>query len=41
MVALRKEVKIFIVRSLALFNTPEETVKLVNEKYPQIKVTRQ
>ncbi len=41
MVALRKEVKVFIVRSLALFNTPEETAKLVNEKYPQIKVTRQ
>lgn len=41
MAALRKEVKLFIVRSLAVFNTPEETVKLVNEEYKNLNVTRQ
>ncbi|AXY61754.1 DUF2280 domain-containing protein [Acinetobacter sp. WCHAc010052] len=41
MAALRKEVKLFIVRSLAQFNTPEETAKLVNEEYKNLSVSRQ
>lgn len=41
MAALRKEVKLFIVRSLAQFNTPEETAKLVNEEYKNLNVSRQ
>lgn len=41
MAALRKEVKLFIVRSLAVFNTPEETAKLVNEEYKDLNVSRQ
>lgn len=41
MAALRKEVKLFIVRSLAVFNTPEETARLVNEEYENLKVSRQ
>ncbi|MEG2264222.1 MAG: DUF2280 domain-containing protein [Acinetobacter sp.] len=41
MATLRKEVKLFIVRSLAVFNTPEETVKLVSEEYKNLNVTRQ
>ncbi|MEQ1324881.1 DUF2280 domain-containing protein [Acinetobacter soli] len=41
MAALRKEVKLFIVRSLAVFNTPEETAKLVNEEYEDLNVSRQ
>ena len=40
MAALKKEVKLFIVRSLAVFNTPTETVELVNQEYG-IKVTKQ
>ena len=41
MATLRKEVKLFIVRSLAVFNTPEETAKLVNEEYKNLNVSRQ
>ena len=41
MAILRKEVKLFIVRSLAVFNTPEETAKLVNEEYKNLNVSRQ
>ncbi|HCK31814.1 DUF2280 domain-containing protein [Acinetobacter ursingii] len=41
MAALRKEVKLFIVRSLAVFNTPEETARLVNEEYKDLNVSRQ
>ncbi|RLL32511.1 DUF2280 domain-containing protein [Acinetobacter cumulans] len=41
MAALRKEVKLFIVRSLAQFNTPEETARLVNEEYKNLNVSRQ
>lgn len=41
MAALRKEVKLFIVRSLAVFNTPEETARLVNEEYKNLNVSRQ
>lgn len=41
MAALRKEVKLFIVRSLAVFNTPEETARLVNEEYKKLNVSRQ
>lgn len=40
MAQLRKEVKIYIVRSLAQFNTPQETVQAVNADF-DIKVTRQ
>ena len=40
MAALRKEVKLFIVRSLAVFNTPTETVELVNQEYGVV-VTKQ
>ena len=40
MAQLRKEVKIYIVRSLAQFNTPQETVQAVNADFG-IKVTRQ
>ncbi|MEC8125280.1 MAG: DUF2280 domain-containing protein [Pseudomonadota bacterium] len=40
MAALKKEVKLFIVRSLAVFNTPTETVELVNQEYGVI-VTKQ
>ena len=40
MAALKKEVKLFIVRSLAVFNTPTETAELVNQEYG-IKVTKQ
>lgn len=40
MAALKKEVKLFIVRSLAVFNTPSETVELVHQDYG-IKVTKQ
>jgi hypothetical protein len=41
MATLRKEVKLFIVRSLAQFNTPEETARLVNEEYKNLSVSRQ
>lgn len=43
MAQLKKEVKLFIVRSLAVFNTPKETADLVNEEYKDagLKVTRQ
>lgn len=41
MATLRKEVKLFIVRSLAQFNTPEETARLVNEEYKNLNVSRQ
>lgn len=40
MAALKKEIKLFIVRSLAVFNTPTETVELVNQEYGVI-VTKQ
>lgn len=40
MAQLRKEVKIYIVRSLAQFNTPQETAQAVNVDFG-IKVTRQ
>ena len=40
MAALKKEVKLFIVRSFAVFNTPTETAELVNQEYG-IKVTKQ
>ncbi|MFW1746232.1 DUF2280 domain-containing protein [Acinetobacter guillouiae] len=40
MAALKKEVKLFIVRSLAVFNTPTETVELVNQEYGVV-VTKQ
>ncbi|MFW2149143.1 DUF2280 domain-containing protein [Acinetobacter sp. TY1] len=41
MATLRKEVKLFIVRSLAVFNTPEETARFVNEEYKNLNVSRQ
>jgi len=40
MAQLKKEIKIFIVRSLAVFNTPKETVDAVNEEF-KIKVSPQ
>ncbi|WP_038342149.1 DUF2280 domain-containing protein [Acinetobacter sp. A47] len=40
MAALKKEVKLYIVRSLAMHNTPQETVELVNAIFSQ-KITRQ
>lgn len=40
MAALKKEVKLFIVRSLARFNTPSETADLVHQDYG-IKITKQ
>ena len=40
MAALKKEIKLFIVRSLAVFNTPTETVELVNQEFGVI-VTKQ
>ncbi|NNH00224.1 DUF2280 domain-containing protein [Acinetobacter sp. ANC 5414] len=40
MAALKKEVKLFIVRSLAIFNTPTETVELVHQEYG-VQVTKQ
>lgn len=40
MAALKKEIKLFIVRSLAVFNTPTETAELVNQEYG-VKVTKQ
>ena len=40
MARLRKEVQTYIVRSLAQFNTPQETVVLVKEEFG-IDVTRQ
>ncbi|MCU4495304.1 DUF2280 domain-containing protein [Acinetobacter ursingii] len=40
MAVLKKEIKLFIVRSLAVFNTPSETVELVHQEYG-IKVTKQ
>ena len=40
MAALKKEVKLFIVRSLAVFNTPTETADLVNQEYG-VNVTKQ
>ena len=40
MARLRKEVRLFIVRSLAVFNTPTETAKAVQEEF-KITVTRQ
>lgn len=40
MAQLKKEVKLFIVRSLAVFNTPKETVDAVNEEF-KIKVSSQ
>ncbi|WP_353171305.1 DUF2280 domain-containing protein [Acinetobacter rudis] len=40
MATLNKRQKLFIVRSLAVFNTPQETVALVKEEF-NIEVTRQ
>lgn len=40
MATLNKKQKLFIVQSLAVFNTPQETVQLVKEEY-DIDVTRQ
>lgn len=40
MAALKKEIKLYIVRSLAIFNTPSETVELVHQEYG-VKVTKQ
>ncbi|WP_052209127.1 DUF2280 domain-containing protein [Acinetobacter sp. A47] len=40
MATLNKKQKLFIVQSLAVFNTPQETVQLVKEEY-NIDVTRQ
>ncbi|MFH4247123.1 DUF2280 domain-containing protein, partial [Acinetobacter baumannii] len=40
MASLNKKQKLFIVRSLAVFNTPQETVSLVKEEF-NIDVTRQ
>lgn len=40
MAVLKKEVKLYIVRSLAVFNTPSETVELVHQEYG-VKVTKQ
>lgn len=40
MAVLKKEVKTFIVRSLAMFNTPAETVEAVKQEFG-IQVTRQ
>jgi hypothetical protein len=40
MAALKKEIKLYIVRSLAVFNTPTETVELVNQEYG-VAVTKQ
>ncbi len=40
MARLKKEVQIYIVRSLAAFNTPTETARLVQEEF-KIEVTRQ
>lgn len=40
MAVLKKEVKLFIVRSLARFNTPTETAELVNQDYG-VQVTKQ
>lgn len=40
MAQLKKEVKLFIVRSLAIFNTPTETAELVYQEFG-LKVTRQ
>lgn len=40
MATLKKEIKLYIVRSLAMFNTPQETVDLVNEEF-KVKISRQ
>lgn len=40
MARLKKEVKLFIVRSLAVFNTPKETVDLIQQEFSE-KVTPQ
>ena len=40
MARLKKEVQVFIVRSLAVFNTPTETALLVQEEF-QLQITRQ
>ncbi|OTG95004.1 DUF2280 domain-containing protein [Acinetobacter sp. ANC 3832] len=40
MARLKKEVQVFIVRSLAQFNTPQETANLVQEEF-QLQITRQ
>ena len=40
MARLKKEVQVFIVRSLAVFNTPTETAQLVQEEF-QLQITRQ
>ncbi|MDR0070944.1 DUF2280 domain-containing protein, partial [Acinetobacter sp. 11520] len=40
MATLNKKQKLFIVQSLAVFNTPQETVSLVKEEF-DIEVSRQ
>lgn len=40
MAQLKKEIKLFIVRSLAVFNTPSETAQAVKEEF-NIEVSRQ
>ncbi len=40
MARLKKEIKIYIVRSLAVFNTPKETVELIQQEH-DVKVTPQ
>lgn len=40
MAQLKKEIKLFIVQSLAVFNTPQETVDAVNVEFG-VKITRQ
>lgn len=40
MAQLRKEVKLFIVRSLAVFNTPSETAQAVHQEFG-VEVTKQ
>lgn len=40
MAQLKKEIKLFIVRSLAVFNTPTETAKAVSEEF-NIQLSRQ
>lgn len=40
MAQLKKEVKLFIVRSLAVFNTPSETAEAVYQEF-EVKITKQ
>lgn len=40
MAQLKKEIKLFIVRSLAVFNTPSETAEAVYQEF-EVKITKQ